>query len=148
MIWLKVKMALYSSAGTLFESTRFPGTLEGQGTFHLDPFSKGVQLNNVHASLWLSVQALPIGVNSPCRFNMFGAPSPDCNIHLVLVKVYRDNYFFVQEKLEQYVRNVDFLRGIDMKRRRFQGQLVAHWIGHWLWGSSGAASWLYKGSQW
>ena len=25
-IWVKFKMALYSSAGTLFESTRFPGS--------------------------------------------------------------------------------------------------------------------------
>ena len=31
VIWLKVKMALYSNAGTLFESTRVPSTLGGQG---------------------------------------------------------------------------------------------------------------------
>ena len=31
VICVKVKMALYSNAGTLFESTRFPGIMEVQG---------------------------------------------------------------------------------------------------------------------
>ena len=33
VIWLKVKMALYSKAGTFFENTGFPGILEGQGIY-------------------------------------------------------------------------------------------------------------------
>ena len=31
VIWLKVRVALCNNAGTLYESTRVPSTLEGQG---------------------------------------------------------------------------------------------------------------------
>ena len=60
VIWLKVKMALYSNAGTLFESTRFPGTLEGQGTFHLAKVSNWIMFTLLFDTAFKRYQSVSI----------------------------------------------------------------------------------------